>query len=180
MDVEEEQGVGTNGGDDNALPSKFDGAGSGEKGRAVGRGEGGDVDGGDKGEERENGGRNGKEEFETEEGKGLFTGFFQDVTRFEARGGMESDGFELEDVAFERAGRERKGKEEERKRECKEKEDWEENVFVSEENFKGIGKEFKEERRWSKSKRFGWLTLMLIMVMCFGHCFSWLNSSMVG
>lgn len=146
VDVGKEEGVGTEGGDDNALPCEFEGGGGGEEGGALGRREGRDVDGGDEGEEREDGGREVEEEFETEQGESFFTGFSQDMTRFEARGGTESDGFEVEDVALERAGRERKGEEEGRKREREEEEDWEENAFVLEEDFEGTGEgEFKEE-----------------------------------
>ena len=123
LDVDEEDEVGTEGGDSNPLPREFESSGGGEEGRVVGRGERGDMNGGYEGQKRENGGRKGKEEFETEERQGFFTGFFQDMTRFEARGRKESDGFEVEDVAFERAGREGKGKEKESKREGEEKED---------------------------------------------------------
>lgn len=175
VDVGKEEGVGTEGGDNNALPCELEGGGGGEEGGALGRREGRDVDGGDEGEEGENGGREGEEEFETKERESFLTGFSQDMTRFEARGGTESDGFEVEDVAFERAGREREGKEEERKREGEEKEDWEENAFVLEENFEGIGEEFKEERKGRSTRgrrRRREIFYWLILVMYFGHCFS--------
>lgn len=98
------------------------------------------MDGGYEGEKRENGRRQEIKEFKTEERQRFVSGFFQDVIRFNARGGSESDGFEVEDMAFDRAGSKRKGKKKERKGKGQEKEDWDKNVFVSEENFDGIGK----------------------------------------
>ncbi|KAK8501267.1 hypothetical protein V6N13_026970 [Hibiscus sabdariffa] len=83
LDIEEEQSVGTDGGDQNALPTVFEGIEGREKGRrGKGKGKGGNVDGRYEGE---NGTRQGKEEFETEERQGFMSGFFQDVIRFDAR-----------------------------------------------------------------------------------------------
>ncbi|KAK8550125.1 hypothetical protein V6N13_118654 [Hibiscus sabdariffa] len=79
LDIEEEQSVGTDGGDHNALPTVFEGTEGREKGRRVGKRS--NVDSRYEGEK---GTRQGKEEFETEERQGCISGFFQDVMGFHA------------------------------------------------------------------------------------------------
>ncbi|KAL4332292.1 hypothetical protein GQ457_07G041630 [Hibiscus cannabinus] len=85
LDIEEEQSVGTDGGDHNALPTVSEGTEGRQKGRRVGRGKGSNVDSRYEGEKGEKGTRQGKEEFETEERQGCISGFFQDVMGFHGR-----------------------------------------------------------------------------------------------